>query len=83
MMQIAHPDSRVTRLNVTGVLFDSHTNKAIKLGKGSTDLIMDQQGENTNKNQLKERVRIERVYLFNEEDAEVGWVSFKYLKAED
>ena len=35
------------------------------------------------KSQLRERVKVERVYLFSKDDDEVGWVSFKYLKAED
>ena len=32
---------------------------------------------------LEERVKIERIFFFNEHDEEVGWVSFKYIKTKD
>lgn len=32
---------------------------------------------------LNERVKVERIYLYDENTEEVGWVSFKYIKAKD
>ena len=44
-----HTNSKATKLTVTGILFDSHANKPIRLGLGSTNLIFDEIVDNTTK----------------------------------
>ena len=65
------------RLTLSAFSFDAHLNKIQLLGKGATQLIIPKEDKEL---PLDERVKLERVFLYEDEE-EVGWVSFKYLRS--
>jgi hypothetical protein len=80
IVQVKHHNPRIDKLVVSAFTFDSHLNKIELLGRGSTQLIL--AADDNSHLTLDERVKLERVFLYDD-GSEVGWISFKYLKAKE
>ena len=71
-----------TKLSVKVFNFDPNENKVKMIGHGTTSLVFDvEESPPVEALSLSERIKIQRVFLYHDSIIEIGWISFKYLWA--
>lgn len=67
-MQIRQTHPAVNRLAVSAMVFEAELNRTVQVGRGSTSLVLQESNSEMSGSQLGERVRIEKIFLYDRDD---------------
>jgi hypothetical protein len=67
-MQIRQTHPSVNRLTISAMVFEAELNRTVQVGRGSTSLVLQESNSEMSGSQLGERVRIEKIFLYDSDD---------------